>query len=121
VFLSVSNIENPERDRTEVDLPAFVIHFLETDALRYETASDVPLGRLKRDHPVGIGLRNAKVLRVVELRELMRVGAQRRPIAGCRDLLAEGLMRADLVVFLPEPIERVSFVTYVPGLDPFFS
>jgi hypothetical protein len=33
VFPGVSNIENPESDGTEVDLPAVVIHFLETNAL----------------------------------------------------------------------------------------
>src|SRR3990172_8613358 len=105
VLPGVSDIENPESDGTEVNLPAVVIHLLETNALRYETAADVPLRGLKREHPVGIGLGDAKVLRVFDLRKLARVGAGRGPIAGCRNLLTEGLMRADFVVFLPELIE----------------
>jgi hypothetical protein len=32
-FLRVSNVENPESDGTEVNLPTAVIHFLETDTL----------------------------------------------------------------------------------------
>ncbi len=33
MLLGVSNIENPERDGTEVNLPTVVIDLLETDAL----------------------------------------------------------------------------------------
>jgi hypothetical protein len=50
-------------------------------------------------------MRDMEVLRVFELRELTRVGAARRLIARCGNLLTKCLMRTDFVVFLPEPIE----------------
>src|SRR5688572_11037180 len=103
--LSVTRIQDTERDGTKVHGPAVDVDFFEADQFSREAVAQIPLRLAKRDDTIGVGALHTKVPRIFGVWELPRIGAERRLILRSWRRIAQRLVRPLVVVFLTKRVE----------------
>ena len=103
--VSISHIEHTELDRPKVHSPAVVVHFFEADEFSGEAVTEIPLRLAKGNDAVRIHALDLRMRRIRWVWESTGVWSQRRGILRGWRVVAQGLVRPLVIVFLTKRLE----------------